>query len=601
MSTVTVNNIVQSTASFIGQTIDGEIRINVSELAYNSLANLIMLTLDAEVEVSVRSGSFVKYGQLGAEDGSTLAGQTAVVLVAEGPIQNDLVLRLSPSPINPVKWRALGMAMSGPFVRNADGRPMSGMTIAQVDGEGNLDLLESGTDERRAYVGIFASKGQPPTIRKDDVGHVALKGQVSDPADLITAYAWNKQEYTVGSVGQGPWFHAALLLRWTGEIIKPPPTESDDFWAKPGPCEASDVFLINNNAVAPYWDVPEVNVWNEPDTLLLNYTDPDGTRWSLLDIDGWWTLPPPALPDLPRPGYLNGSFPIDGRYEPRIITLRGAFTPGRGVSVAVPRLRLLRALDAVRTGALFVAKEPMGNNVEFFDYQGLHDWEQGPWPKQAWVWLSDQPKVDTLDGTGRTEFEVQLKAVDPVKYLSGARGLDRKYIKVNGTTDGRDYLVEDEGHNQRYTPTPGRAYGSVEFDPYLPAVNKGTTNVWPRFYIFGPATDSKIVNRTTNQTMAFQGSIRTGEVLIVDCYWRTVVLRQAADVMVDDMYQHDINGENRRWMLKLSSPWIYLQQGDNELTFHANGAVDPANNPPTTDDLDATQCWVVYRSGWMGS
>ena len=601
MSTITVNNVVLSTVRMSGIAVNGEIVISAADLRYNSQSNVIMLTFDAMVQPSVKSGSFRSYGYSMQQSVPAGKAQTAMVLAAEGPIEDTIVISMSPAPVNQVRWRAMGVALAGPWVRNADRQIVGIGTQLAGEADGYISLPESWQGEQRTYIGFFASAANPPSIRDIDKAHVVVKGQVVDYPDRITTYLWNQENYVVGGDREGPWFYAALQVRWNAPTYVPPPTESDNFWATPAPCEASDVFLINNNTVAPYWDVPEVDVWKEPDTLLLNYTEPNGTRWSLNDLEGWWTLPPPALPDLPRPGFLNGSFPVDGRYEPRTIVLRGTFMPGRGVSVATPRLRLLRALDAVRNGALFVAKEPMGNSVEMDKYDPtLKEWEKGPWPKQAWVWLADQPKVETLDGSGRTEFEVQLKAVDPVKYLSGARGMGRKYIKVNATLDGRDY-TQNPDHGERYVPAPGRAYGSLEFDVALPAVNKGTTNIWPRFFIYGPASDSRIVNLTTNQVMAFQGSIGSGEVLVVDCYWRTVVLRDAEDVAIDDMYQEDINGSNRRWMLKLSSPWIYLQPGENEFTFHANGASMPASDPPTTDDIDSTQCWVVYRSGWMGS
>lgn len=610
MSTVTVNHIISAQIERSGLSNLDSIEIDVTGLVINSkdgmAANIVLVTFDANVQVAVSSGSFFKHSIDTSSETPWGVDQTAILLISEDPIKDTKIkLRFEPSVAVPVRWRALGISINGPISRN---------TLNQIIGinvmwreESPVRLPQTSGGDKSAFVGFFASRMPPPTIPESAKGSVIKKAEVIDGSDAITCYAWNVDRYDVGLPGEGPWFYAALQVRWNSITYRPPATDSDDFWALPADCEASDVLIINNNALAPVWDNPEMNVVGLPDTLLLNYVDSDGTRWIMNDMEGWWTLPPPALPDLPRPGYLDGSFPVDGRYEPRIIVLKGTFLPGPNISVAKPRLRLLRALDAVRNGALLVVKEPMGYNHELYEYDAkVKEWEQGPWPKQAWVWLSDQPKVDTVDMSGRTEFEVQLKAVDPVKYLSGARGMSKKYIDVSGSDDGRDYTTAEEWspyRGQRYTPAPGRAYGYVDYDIVLPAVNKGTANIWPRIYISGPVSDPKVVNATTGQTMAFQGTIRSGEVLIVDCYWRTVVLRPAP-VAIDDYYQSDVNGLNRRWMLKLSSPWIYMQPGSNDFRFYGNGTDAPnvaEGENPDLNDFTKTQCWLVYRSGWMGS
>ena len=46
-------------------------------------------------------------------------------------------------------------------------------------------------------------------------------------------------------------------------------------------------------------------------TVFLNSLDADGTRWLLGDAEGWWTLPPPSVLDIPRPQKQDGSYDVE--------------------------------------------------------------------------------------------------------------------------------------------------------------------------------------------------------------------------------------------------------------------------------------------------
>lgn len=582
---------------------------SLAAMASKARTTLIMVTYDSIDQAFVTPGPF-RQKSLSLADTDWGVSQTAVLLVAESLIENELVLEFSQPAAGPIRWRACGV------VTDAVVNDTNAMSIGFNDGP--ILLPSASTDPDNVadiYFAFFATGlGAPQMSAPDRVLRraYALDGDSPGSLEKIFCYNWNQQGSA--ALGPDPWFFTFIRLRWNATEFRPPPTISDDFWAPRAPCDAADIIIINNNELAPYWDVPEMNVDAEPDTLLLNYIAPDGTRWMLRDLDGWWTLPPPALPDLPRPGYLNGSFPVDGRYEPREIKVSGTFWPAPGDSVAVARLRLLRTLDAVRNGALLVVKEP-------------------EWTKQAWVWLSDQPDVETVDMAGQTEFEVTLKAVDPVKYHSGTEGLRRELLPWAGVIDGRTYDPDDVDYGQRFMPTTFRRYRDTEAPAPGELINSGTANVAPRIFLYGPMLDPVVINETTNQRMVIQGAINAEEVLIIDCYWRTVVMRLATEVNIDEGYQADVNGVNKRWMLRLSSPWIFLEPGMNHMYYKANdvslpsdpdeqgqlsgptGPIGPTGltgptgptgptggtGPTGPTGPGTTATWVSFRSGWMGS
>jgi Phage tail protein len=566
----------------IGASDLAQIKIDITALKAVALPErtvMLMVTYESLNQVYVADGNF---SQVATAKSATLTpwnqSQTAVFLVCKGvPKSNTLVLNFSPFVSGPVQWRAAGVV--------ADGVPTDPRLLGVGFGVGPLGLPEMSSDPANVSdlaFAFFASAQAMPTM--SDPTRIVKRAEVVDtapsPTHRIQCYNWNGLGAT--AMGTSTWFYTYIKIRWNAPLVSPP-SASDNFWAYAAPCDASDVLLINNNAQAPYWDIPEWHIEQLPDTLLLNYIESNGTRWMLNEMEGWWTLPPPALPDLPRPGYLDGSFPVDGRYEPRIITIQGTFWPGAGRSVAEGRLRLLRSLDAVRSGALLVVKEPV-------------------WTKQSWVWLSDRPNVESVLG-GKTTFDVQLKAVDPVKYHAGVAGLIKELIPFSGAIDGRTYDPYNFESGLRFEPTQARAYADTEPIPMLRVTNLGTANVYPRIFLFGPMLDPVVINFTTNQYMVYQGAINPGEVLVTDCYWRTVVMRPSDTTVIDDGYPNDSSGTNKRHMLKLSSPWMYMAPGLNEVYYKAN-SVNLPPTPPDPDDalpVNMTQGWVVFRSGWTGS
>lgn len=553
---------------------DGQIVIDTTSILPTTMGTsaVLLVTYDSALRVIASEATMTQVSFLTQFE--TTPPQSAMLFVNTAASGATLTLRLPSSPSAPVPWRAVGLLMDG-RIRDADQ-----LRLSWGVGPRNLPVVV-GED---ATIALFGSEGAETTFTPLDLQAVEVTAADVDQVGRIIACSWVGTAAQVVATG-GPWFSTAFGLDWNYTYVAPPlapPTGADDYWAAPAACDSADVFLINDDSLAARWDQAGTaeQAMASPTTLLLNHIGADGTKWMLTGLEGWWNLPPVALPDLAMPGSLNGAFPVDGRYEPRIITMQGVFWPGPGVSVSVPRLRLLRALDAVRGGALLVVKEPV-------------------WPKQAMVWLGDQPKVDVKDGTGWTEFDVQLKAVDPIKYHGGLEGL--RIVEVPVTQGGLGRRYEPPQPEMRYDEIP--LAGEVGPNGYSPwrryqkdfvgesatCTNSGTIAVHPRIHIFGPAQDPMVANSATGQTMRFRGSIVAGQVLVVDCYWRTVVLRDAAALVIETGFADDYKGVNRRSMLSLFSPWMNLPQGDNEIMATAwNGS-------------EATECIVSFRSGWIGS
>lgn len=131
--------------------------------------------------------------------------------------------------------------------------------------------------------------------------------------------------------------------------------------------------------------------------LVLNTYDSDGTLWVITDIEGWWTLPEPEIPDYPM-GADDGSYEAAGRYNARVFSLNGIFIPKSHTQVAAARAKLIRTADLCRKKTWFLTRQSDGVT------------------RGSEVVLSGAPMISTLNAQGRTEFSIGLKAPDPIKY-----------------------------------------------------------------------------------------------------------------------------------------------------------------------------------------
>lgn len=135
--------------------------------------------------------------------------------------------------------------------------------------------------------------------------------------------------------------------------------------------------------------------------LVLNRIDTDpssssyNTIWVCTDIEGWWEVPTPEVPNIPR-GLDDGSYDVRGRWLAREITLKGTILPPSKAVAPYARQELLSALDIVYKGVwLRVKEEPM---------------------RSAYVRMVGKPTITNTNARGKIEFTVPLRAGDPVKY-----------------------------------------------------------------------------------------------------------------------------------------------------------------------------------------
>jgi hypothetical protein len=130
-------------------------------------------------------------------------------------------------------------------------------------------------------------------------------------------------------------------------------------------------------------------------SLIFNTVDEDGVVWVCTNIIGWWEQPNSEMPDITR-GTDDGSYQVNGRYTARLLTLEGVFLPQNKTQISYARDKLTAASNLVRRGEWLRANE-------------------GP-TRAAFVRLSGQPSMTTVNARGRTEFSIGLVAPDPIKY-----------------------------------------------------------------------------------------------------------------------------------------------------------------------------------------
>jgi hypothetical protein len=344
-------------------------------------------------------------------------------------------------------------------------------------------------------------------------------------------------------------------------------------------------------------------------SLVLNTIDESGVVWVCTNIEGWWTHPDPEVRDIPR-GYGDGSYDVRGRYNARLITLKGVFiTPGASY-VAAARDKLIKNTDLVYVG----------------------DWlrtNENP-TKASYVRLSGRPEIETVNARGRTEFSIGLKAADPLKYeWYEAHELGYRSVSIAG--ESASPVVAGSG----IVTNTGTAYAPVVLQITGP--------------VTGPAT---IFNETTNETITIVESLRgvltrtvsnkaltddvatlttsadhgmlAGDEIVVtgvDSTFNgtftilsvptTTTLRYAKtatnvvstvatgtitfgpDILEVDTRDHEValNGDaiGKRGLIDVLSEWILLAPGNNLFSFYDDG------NANSTAVLE-----VFYRSAWLG-
>jgi len=129
--------------------------------------------------------------------------------------------------------------------------------------------------------------------------------------------------------------------------------------------------------------------------FIFNTIDEYGVVWVITNIKGWWNHPEAEVPDVPR-GFGDGSYDVQGRYAARSLTLEGTFLVPRPELVELSRDRLIAATDLVYRGAwLKTGSNPI---------------------RASFVRLNGGVEIETTNARGRTNFSIELKAPDPIKY-----------------------------------------------------------------------------------------------------------------------------------------------------------------------------------------
>jgi len=288
--------------------------------------------------------------------------------------------------------------------------------------------------------------------------------------------------------------------------------------------------------------------------LTFNTIDNLGVTWIVNEVDGWWTLPEPDVPDNPR-GWFDGSYDVRGRYNSRTFTITGHFFPRHETDVAFARDKLIRAVNLCHKGNWFMTHEGLSPSRSQ--------------TRGSKVWLAGAPMIQTMKADGKTDFSIVLRAPDPVKY-SIRNGVPPGYNSVTMTTSNSSY--------------PERAYPHIYPWKYPEAVfgntsmnlrNEGNTVVWPILKMSGPTNGSVVITNTnTEQKFRIVKQLYPGETLVIDCQNKQVTL----------------NGEgNYRFFLDVDVDWLMLQPGSNMIYF----------SEETLGGI-RTELEVQWRSGWIG-
>jgi len=249
--------------------------------------------------------------------------------------------------------------------------------------------------------------------------------------------------------------------------------------------------------------------------FVLNTIDSDGIVWVVEDIEGWWNVPDPEVPDYPR-GNADGSYDVRGRWGFRQLTLSGSFIVPDSSYVPLARQRLINAANLVYRGTWLRVNESNYNKV-------------------AWVRLSGRPMIQTVNARGRTNFSIGLRAPDPIKY-------SWNYDDPDGFDIANLPILDLEG-------APGQAV--VE--------NVGNTPTPCNIRIFGPVSAGTVIqNATRLELIILREDIPSESVLDIDTYDNSVSL------------DGEVSGA--RSLIDPLADWIKLNPGLNLVQYY-----DPNN------------------------
>lgn len=302
----------------------------------------------------------------------------------------------------------------------------------------------------------------------------------------------------------------------------------------------------------------DYSFWNESDFWIgdipLNYIDENGCMWMIQDVDGWWELPPPEIPDDTRPYSDDGDYYVSGRYAARTVTIKGRIIPpvtaNRQV-VTDARDRLSSTLNSVRKTLVFKVMEPR-------------------YPKQANVQINSVPTMVINDYNNHVEFTIQFKASDPRKYSAEMHNISAQ-------------LAGKSEWGRRYPRQFYYTYGDVPPDGTIYANNNGDYHTYGVIRISGPVTNPSLLHVESNSTLKFNIVLGVDDYLDVNLRARTVRL----------------NGKQfKRSSLTTDSTWFTLGPGENSIRFRGTqhipakeskeSAINQALNPSFETGVSST-------------
>lgn len=282
---------------------------------------------------------------------------------------------------------------------------------------------------------------------------------------------------------------------------------------------------------------------------VFNRIDEVGNRWIITDLDGWWGLPEPTVPDDPRPFQEDGSYFATGRYEARQIVVSGYIVPGSGAEGEVTDARG-QALLAAR------ARDALNRSMNIIRSTAIMQVNETDQPKIAAVQLVAKPLTKFNDSRNILEFNFQLKSSDPRKYALDATVTE---TRLQSAAEGRTY---NRVHNYQY--------GAPGSDGRMTVTNEGSYNTFGVLTIRGPVVHPSIEHIELGRTISFDLSLGETDFLEINLKNKTAML----------------NGvESRRNKLDPGSAWFWFLPGTNSLRFTGHQVVSPRPEYPAVTNL----------------
>jgi hypothetical protein len=221
----------------------------------------------------------------------------------------------------------------------------------------------------------------------------------------------------------------------------------------------------------------------QPDLLVINDADADGSLWACDEPEGWQGVTPNTVLDERQ--YGDGAYAGDTTFGARVLTFDGT-------TVCPDRPALLRAMALVR--AISMTRVAL-----------LYTQEEDP-AKSLWLRAGNsQPKLRAVDGLA-FDWSFVMVAEDPWKFAAGEATTSLS-IALAKRPPGRVY-------NRVYPYIYGAQ--SAEENGRRQIVNSGDEWGQAIYVITGPVVNPTVSNTTTGETAGFNVTLKAGDTLVID-------------------------------------------------------------------------------------